>query len=258
MQSNAPAMPVPQPPTSQSPNRPAPSRQGAAPGQPLQQGREGAQQRAAPEPAPAQGELRGNQGQRDQRSQREGRPVAPNPPGAAPGTTGAAPGAQRNEGPGDVRGAQPGRDQRNLREGGPAPSPNALGPSDEGRRGPQAGVPGTGGGAPSGRERELRNRPPEGVAPPQEPRGRERSGIESQGPRNQNLGGERGAAQGPAPALRSQRPSAVERGPSPGLEAPRSHAPAAEGPRPLSPTTGAAPQGGRTPPGAGGRREEQR
>src|SRR5229473_7175005 len=101
-------------------------------------------------------------------------------------------------------------------------------------------------------------RPPEGVAPPQEPRGRERSGIESQGQRNQNLGGERGAAQRPAPAAPSQRPSAVERGPSPGLEAPRSRAPAAEGPRPQSPTTGAAPQGGRAPPGGGGRREEQR
>src|SRR5258708_7561777 len=197
--SNAPATPGTEPPTGQSPNRPAPSRQGVAPGQPLQQ-----------------------QG-------REGR-----------------------------RGAQPGRNQRNLREGGPAPSPNALGPSDEGRRGPQAGVPSTGGGAPSGRERELRNRPPEGVAPPQEPRGRERSGIESQGQRNQNLGGERGAAQRPAPAAPSQRPSAVERGPSPALEAPRSPAPAAEGPRPQSPTTGAAPQGGRAPPGGGGRREEQR
>src|SRR6266436_1325906 len=256
--SNAPAMPVPQPPTSQSPNRPAPSRQGAAPGQPLQQGREGAQQRAAPEPAPAQGELRGNQGQRDQRSQREGRPVAPNPPGAAPDTTGAAPGAQRNEGPGDVRGAQPGRDQRNLREGRPgAPAPNALAPSAEGRRVPQAGPPSTSGATPSGRERELRNRPPEGASSPQELRGRERSGIENQSPRNQNLGGERGAAQRPAPAVPS-RPSAVERGPSPGLEAPRSRAPAAEGPRPQSPTTGAAPQGGRTVQGGGGRREEQR
>ena len=264
--SNAPATPGTEPPTGQSPSRPAPSRQGVAPGQPLQQqgreGRPGAQGATPPGPGPAQGELRGNQGQRDQRNLREGlregRPVAPNAPGAAPGTTGAAPGTQRNEGPGDVRGAQPGRNQRNLREGGPAPSPNALGPSDEGRRGPQAGVPSTGNGAPSGRERELRNRPPEGVAPPQEPRGRERSGIESQGQRNQNLGGERGAAQRPAPAAPSQRPSAVERGPSPGLEAPRSRAPAAEGPRPQSPTTGAAPQGGRAPPGGGGRREEQR
>src|SRR6266566_5762000 len=245
--SNAPAMPVPQPPTSQSPNRPAPSRQGA-------------QQRAAPGPARAQGELRGNQGQRDQRNLREGRPVTPNAPGAAPGTTGAAPGAERNEGPADVRGAEPRRDQRNLREGRPgAPSPNAPGPSTEGRRVPQAGAPSTNGAAPGGRERELRNRPPEGAAPPQEPRSRERSGIENQSPRNQNLGGERGAAQRPAPAAPSQRPSAVERGPSPGLEAPRSRAPAAaEGSRPQSSTTGAAPQGGRAPPGAGGRREEQR
>ncbi len=266
--SNAPAMPVPQPPTSQSPNRPAPSRQGAAPGQPLQQqGREGrpgvqdsAPGAALPSPGPAQGALRSNQGQRDQPNLGEGRPAAPNAAGTAP-TTGAAPGAQRNEGRGDVRGAQPGRDQHGLREGGPgAPSPNAPGPSGEGRRGPQAGAlgPSTSGAAPSSRERELRTRPAEGAASPQEPRRRERSGIENQCPRNQNLGGERGAAQRPAPAVPSQRPSAVERGPSPGLEAPRSRAPAAEGPRPRSPTTGAAPQGGRAPPETGGRREEQR
>ena len=298
--SNAPATPGTERPTGQPPNRPASSRQGTAPGQPLQQqgreGRPGAEGAAPPGPGPAQGELRGNQGQRDQRNLREGRPVAPN----APGTTGAAPGTQRNEGPGDVRGAQPGRDQRNLREGRPgAPSPNAPDAFGEGRRAPQAGAPGergprnpppgaieqrggrdgsglverggrtgnppgresgpsTNGAAPSGRERELRNRPPEGAASPQELRGRERSGIETQSPRNQNLGGERGAAQRPAPAVPSQRPSAVERGPSPSLEAPRSRAPAVEGPRPQSPTTGAAPQGSRAPPGGGGRREEQR
>jgi hypothetical protein len=247
--------------------------QGAAPVQPLQQqgreGRPGVQGAAPTGPGPAQGELRGNQGQRDQRNQREGRPQAPpNAPGTSP-TTGAAPGPQRNEGRGDVRGAQPGRDQRGLREGGPAaPSQNAPRTSEEGRRGPQAGAPGpsTSGAAPSSRERggerELRNRAPQGAAPPQEPRGRERSGIESQSPRNQSLGGggERGAAQHPAPAAPSQRPSAAERGPSPGAEAPRSRAPAAEGPRPQSPsTTGAAPGGGRAPPGGGGsRREEQR
>ena len=259
--SNAPATPGAVPPTGQLPNRPAPPRQGAAPGQPFQQGREGRPgvQGAAPGPSPGQGEVRGNQGQRDQRNLREGRPVAPNAPGVAPNTTGAASGAQRNEGRGDVRGPQPGRDQRSLREGGPGvPSPNVPSTSAEGRRGPQAGAPSTSGAAPSGRERELRNRPQERATPPQELRGRERSGIENQSPRNQNLGGERGAAQRPAPALPSQRPSAVERGPSPGLEAPRSRAPAAEGSRPQSPTTGAAPQGGRAPPGAGGRREEQR
>jgi hypothetical protein len=70
---------------------------------------------ALPSPGPAQGALRGNQGQRDERNLREGRPA-------------------------DVRGGPPGRDQRGLREGGPgAPPPNALGPSGEGRRGPQAG-----------------------------------------------------------------------------------------------------------------------
>jgi hypothetical protein len=259
--SNAPATPGTERPTGQPP-RPAPSRQGTPPGQPLQQqgreGRPGAEGAAPPGPGPAPGELRGNQGQRDQRNLREGRPVAPNAPGASPNTTGAAPGAQRNEGRGDVRGTQPGRDQRGLREGGPgAPSPNARGPSDDGRRVPQASSPNTNGAAPGGRERELRNRPPEGATPPQEPRGRERSGIENQSPRNQNLGGERGASR-PAPAAPSQRPSAVERGPSQGLETPRSRAPAAEGPRPQSPTTGAAPQGSRAPPGGGGRREEQR
>jgi len=252
-------------------NRPGPPRQGAASGQPLQQegreGRPGVQGAAPTGPGPAQGELRGNQGQRDQRNQREGRPTAPNAPGTSP-TTGATPGAQRNEGRGDVRGAQPGRDQRGLREGR-APSLNIPRASEEGRRSPQAGgapSPSTSGAVPSGRERggerELRNRAPQGVAPSQEPRGRERSGIESQSPRNQSLGGggERGAAPRTAPAAPSQRPSAAERGPSLGVEAPRSRAPAAAGgPRPQSPsTTGAAPGGGRAPSGGGGRREEQR
>jgi len=303
--SNVPATPGTERPVGQSPNRPAPSRQGAAPGQPLQQqgreGRPGAQNpapgAALPSPGPAQRDQRnqregqgaapgqplqqGREGrpgsqnpapgaalpgpgpaQRDQRNQREGRPVAPNTPGTSP-TTGAAPGAQRNEGRGDVGGAQPGRDQRGLREGGPAaPSQTAPG---EVRRG-QAGPPGpsTSGAAPSSRERggerELRNRAPQGAAPPQEPRGRERSGIETQSPRNQSLGGgERGTAQRPAPAAPSQRPSAAERGPSPAVEAPRSRPPAAEGPRPQPPsTTGAAPGGGRASPGGGSRREEQR
>ena len=314
--SNAPAAQGAVPPTGQLPNRPTPPNQGAVPGQPLQQqgregrpGAQGAAPGAGPQgPGPALGELRGNQGQRDQRNLREGRPAAPNAPGTAPGTSGVAPGAQRNEGPGDVRGAQPGRDQRNLREGRPgAPSPNAPNTSGEARRVPQAGAPGergsrnapppggieqrgwregggleerngrggrtgnlpgregpnTSGAAPSGRERggerELRNRSPEGAAPPQEPRGRERSGIEGQSPRNQSLGGERGALQRPTPAVPSQRPSAVERGPSPGPEAPRSRAPAAEGPRPQSPATaGAAPPGGgRAPAGGDNRREER-
>jgi len=253
--------------------RPAPSRQGAAPGRPSQQqgreGRPGVQDAtpgaALPSPGPAQG-ARSNQGQRDQGNVREGRPAAPNTRGTSP-TTGAAPGAQRNEGRGDVRGgAQPGRDQRGVREGGPAaPSPNAPVTSGEGRRGPQVGAPGpsTSGAAPSSRERggerELRNRPPEGAPSPQEPRGRERFGVES--PRNQSPEGQRGAAQRPAPAAPSQLPLARERGssPSPGVEAPRSRAPAAEGSRPQSPaTTGAAPGGGRAAPGGGGRREEQR
>src|SRR5215468_11083890 len=146
--SNVPATPGTERPVGQSPNRPAPSRQGAAPGQPLQQqgreGRPGAQNpapgAALPSPGPAQGASR-NEGQRDQRNQREGRPAAPNAPGTSP-TTGAAPGAQRNEGRGDVRGAQPGRDQRGLRDGGSgAPSPNAPNTSGEARRGPQAGAP---------------------------------------------------------------------------------------------------------------------
>jgi hypothetical protein len=267
--SSAPATPGTERPVGQSANRPAPSRQGGDPGQALQpQGREGrpgaqspAPGAALPTPGPAQGALRSNQGQRDQRNLREGRQVEPNAPGTSP-TTGAAPSAQRNEGRGDVRGAQPGRDQRGAREGGPvAPSPNTPSTSGEARRGSQAGAaPSTSGAAPSSRERggerELRNRVPQGAPPPQEPRGRERSGIESQSPRDQSLGGERGAAQRPAPAAPSQRPSAAERGPSPGVEAPRSRAPAAEGPRPQSPsTTGAAPGGGRTAPG---RREEQR
>src|SRR5262249_43585787 len=131
-----------------------PGTQGAAPGQPFQQEREG---RPGAPGGPAQGELRGNQGQRDQRNLREGRTAAPNVPGAAPNATGAAPGAQRNEGRGDMRGAQPGReqpgrDQRGLREGGPAaPSQTAPG---EVRRGPQAGAPSpsTSGAAPSSRE----------------------------------------------------------------------------------------------------------
>ena len=236
--SNAPTTPGSEPRAGQSPNRPAPSRQGAAPGQPLQQ--EG----------------------------RGGRPAAPGARGPAP-TTGVAPGAQRNEGRGDVRGAQPERDQRGLREGGPgAPPPNAPGTFGEGRRGPQAGAPSTRGAAPSSRERggerELRNRPPQAAVPPQDLRGRERSGIESQSPRNQSprnesIGGERGAAQRPAPGAPSQRPSAVERAASPGVQAPPSRAPAAEMRRPQSPaTTGAAPGGGRAAPGGGGRREEQR
>jgi hypothetical protein len=268
--SNAPT-PGTEPRIGQPTNRPGPPTQGAAPGQPLQQqgreGRPGVQGAAPTGPGPAQGELRGNQGQRDQRNVREGRPDAPNAPSTSP-TTGAAPGARRNEDRGDLRGAQPGRDQRGLREGGPAaPSQNAPVTSGEVRRGPQAGAPGpsTSGAAPSSRERggerELRNRAPQGAAPPQEPRSRERSGIESQSPRNQSLGGggERGAAQRPAPAAPSQRPSAAERGPSPGVEAPRSRAPAAEGPRPQSSsTTGAAPGGGRAASGGGGRREEQR
>jgi hypothetical protein len=270
---NVPGRPGTERPAGELQTLPAPSRQGGAPGQPLQQqGREGrpgvqdsAPGAAMPSPGPAQGASRSNQGQRDQRNQREGRPAAPNAPGTSP-TTGAAPGAPRNEneGRGDVRGAQPGRDQRGLRQGGPAaPSQNAPVTSGEVRRGPQAVAPGpsTSGAAPSSRERggerELRNRAPQGAAPPQEPRG-ERSGIESQSPRNQSLGGEHGAVQRPAPTAPSQRPSAAERGPAPGVEAPRSGAPAAQGPRPQSPsTTGAAPGAGRAPPG-GGRREEQR
>jgi hypothetical protein len=319
--SNAAAAPGAQPPTGQPP------RQGAAPGQqPSQQqgreeGRPGAREpapgAAQQGPGPVQGALRGNQGERDQRNLHEGRPAAPNTPGAAP-TTGAAPNAQRNEGRGDARGAQPGRDQRGLREGGPgAPSPNAQGPSGEGRRGPQAGPPSTSGAAgaapgaqrnegreaqpgrdqrglreggpggppnaqvpsgegrrgpqagpstsgaaPSSREpgggRELRNRPPEGAAPPQEPRGRERSGLENQGPRNQGPEPQRGAAQRTSPGAPAQRPMAEGRGSSPGAEAAR-RAPAAEGPRPQSPaTTGAALGGGRPAPGGGGRHEEQR
>src|SRR6266853_3920996 len=99
--SNAPTTPGPEPRTGQPPNRPAPSTQGAAPREPLQQqGREGrpgvqdsAPGAALPSPGPAQGGLRSNQGQRDQRNPREGRPAAPS---TAP-TTGAAPPAQRNE-----------------------------------------------------------------------------------------------------------------------------------------------------------------
>src|SRR5229473_3194167 len=117
--SNAPATPGTEPPTGQSPNRPAPSRQGVAPGQPLQQqgreGRPGAQGATPPGPGPAQGELRGNQGQRDQRNLREGRPgvqgVAPSGPGPAQG---------------ELRGNQGQHDQRNLREGRPV-APNAPG-----------------------------------------------------------------------------------------------------------------------------------
>ncbi len=291
--SNVPATPGTERPAGQLPNRPTPPRQGAAPEQPFQQGREGrpAAPGATPGPGPAQGELRGNQGQRDQRSPREGGPVAPNAPGAAPpNTTGAAPGAQRNEGRGEPRGPQPGRDQRGLREGGPvapnapgAAPPNTTGAApgaqrNEGRgepRGPQPGrdqrglreggpvapnapgaaPPNTTGAAPGAQRgpqpgRELRNRAPEGAVSPQEPRGRERSGIESQMPRNQSPEGQRAAG---------QRPPSQPPGSSPGAEASRSRAPAAEGPRPQSPTTsGAAPGGGRPVPGAGGRREEQR
>jgi hypothetical protein len=263
--------------------------QGAAPGQaPQQQGREGrpATQGAAPGAAPGAA-----QGERDQRNLREGRRPAPNVPGATPNTSGAAPGAQRNEPPPNVRENQPGRDQRNLREGRPGvPSSNAPSTSGEAPRAPQAGgapgergqrnaapglerggpegrepegregrrpgnVPGrelnlsTSGAAPSGREgggeRELRNRPPV-AAPPQEPRGRERPGSEGLAPR----GGERGER----PATPSQHPSAAERVPSPSQEALRSHAP--EGPRTQSPTTGAAPGGGRALPGGPGRREQ--
>jgi hypothetical protein len=267
---------VPAPPGTDRPT--GPSRQGAAPGQPLQQrGREarpGAQDSvpgaALPSPGPGQGALRGNQGQRDQRNLREGRPTAPNAPGTSP-TTGAAPRAQDNQGRIDLRGARPGQeDQRGLRERergpGGAPPPNARGPSQEGQRGPQAGVPGpsTSGAAPSTRERagegELRNRAPQGGASPQEPRARERSGIESQTPRNESPAGQRGATQRTAPAGPSQPPLA-QRGPSsPSVEAPRSRAPASEAPRRQPPaTTGAAPGGGRMGPGGGGgRREEQR
>src|SRR5215813_3341655 len=317
--SNAPTTPGSEPRAGQSPNRPAPSRQGAAPGQPLQQEGRGGRPAApgARGPAPTtgvapgaqrnegRGDVRGAQPERDQRglreggpgapspnapgtfgegrrgpqagapgpntnqrNPREGRPAVPNAPGAAP-TTGVAPGSQRDDRRGDVRGAQPERDQRGLREGGPgAPPPNAPGTFGEGRRGPQAGAPSTSGAAPSSRERggerELRNRPPQAAVPPQDLRGRERSGIESQSPRNQSprnesIGGERGAAQRPAPGAPSQRPSAVERAASPGVQAPPSRAPAAEMRRPQSPaTTGAAPGGGRAAPGGGGRREEQR
>ena len=298
--SNAPAAPGTAPRTGQLPNRPAAPGQGVVPGQASQQqGREGRPgvQGAAPGatpqgPGPVQGESRGNQRQRDQR---EGQTATPN----APTTSGAAPGAQRNEGPGDVRRTQPpGREQRNPTEGRPgAPLPNVPSTSGQaprvppaaapGERGPRNAPPGaaeqrggrdgsgpverdgrggrtgnlpgresgpsTSGAAPGGRE--LRNRPPEVAAPPQEPRGRERSGIESQSPRNQGFGGERGATQRstPTPAMPSQRPPVVERGPSPGPEAPRSRAPAAEGPRPQPPaTTGAAP-----PRGGGNRREER-
>jgi hypothetical protein len=276
----APATQGAAPPASQLPNRPAQPRQGAAPGQPLQEreGRPGAQGAG---PGAAQGQLRGNEGQRDQRSLREGRHPAPNVPGTVPNTSGAAPGEQRNEGPADVRGNQPARDQRNLREGRPVtPSPNAPSTSGEAPRVPQATAPGargsrneppgfdqrsgpegrglgeregpagrpgnfpgrepgpsTSGTAPSGRERggerELGNRPPQ-TAPLQEPRGRERPGIE--GPRSQSFGGERGEPQRTAPAM------------------PR----APEGPRPQSPTTGAAPGGIHPlPPGGPGRRDER-
>jgi hypothetical protein len=245
-------------PVGESPGRPAPSRQGTAPGQPLlQQGREGRpvtqDSRRGAElqgPGPAQDSSR-NRGQRDRRDLREGRPATPDAPATPPG-------AQRNEGQRDVRGAQPGRDQRGLREGRPeAPPQNAPVTSGQGERRPQASAPGpsTSGAAPGSRERggarELRNRPPEGPASPQEPRGRERPGIESQGSRSQTPRAERGATQRPAPAVPSQRPSAAERSPSPGVEAPRPRAPAAaERPRPPA-TTGAAP-------GGGGRREEPR
>ena len=266
--SNAQATPGTERPAGQAPGRP--SRQGAVPGQPLQQqgreGRPGAQGpapgAALPSPGAAEGTLRGNQGQHDRRNQREGRPVAPNAPSTAP-TTGAAPGAQRNEGREDVRGAQQrGHDQRGLREGARgAPSADTPSTSGEGRRGPRAGAPGpsTSGAAPSSRERALGNRPPEGAASPRGPRGGERSGIESQGPRSQRPEGQRGAAQRPAPAPPSQAPLAGGRGSPPGVEAPRSRAPAAEGPRSQPPsTTGAAPRGGRAAPGGGSRREEQR
>jgi hypothetical protein len=266
--SNAPGAPDTERSTGQSPGRPAPSRQGAAPGQPLQQqgreGRPGAQDSGrgaelqSPGPAPDSSR---NRGQRDQRNLREGQAATPNAPG------GTSPGAQRREGREDVRGAQPGRGQRDLREGGPAgPSQNAPVTSGQGERRPQAGTPGpsTSGAAPRSGERgdarELRNRPPAGAASPQEPRGRERPGNEIQGSRSPTPGGERGATQRLAPAAPSQRPSAAERSPSPGIEAQRPRAPAAaERPRPQSPTTtGAAPGGGRAAPGpGGGRREEQ-
>jgi hypothetical protein len=265
---NAPGAPDTERSTGQSPGRPAPSRQGAAPGQPapgqpLQQqgrdGRPGAQDsgRGAELQSPGSGlDSSRNRGQRDQRNLREGQPATPNAPGTSRG-------AERNEGRGDVRGTEPERDQRGVREGRPAvPSQNAPVTSGQGERRPQAGAPSTSGAAPGGRERgdarELRNRPPEGAAPPQGSRGRERPGIESQGSRSSTPGGERGATQRLAPAAPSQRPSAAERSPSPGAEAPRPRAPAAaERPRPQSPTTsGAAPGGSRVAPG-GGRREEQ-
>jgi hypothetical protein len=259
--SNAPTMPG----AGQPQSRPAPSRQGAAPGQPLQQqgregrsgGREAAPGAARPGTGPAQGALRGNQGQRDQRNQREGRPAP-----SAPTTTGAVPGARRNESRGDVRPAQPGRDQRGAKESGPGAPPNVPRTSREERRGPQSGspIPSTSGAAPSSRERigerELRSRPQQGAASPQEPRGRERPANEARSPRNQNFEGQRGPAQRPTAAASPQRP---ERGSSPGVEAQRSHAPAAPIARPQSPTTtGVAPGGGRAAPGAGGRREEHR
>ena len=237
--------------TATPPNAPAtaPSTSGAAPG---------VQRNESP------GDVRGARGAqpqppgRDQRNVTEGRPGAPSP--NAPSISGEARRGPSAGAPGErgQRSAPSGAiEQRGGRDGSGLVERDGRGGRTGNPPGRESG-PSTSGAAPNGRE--LRNRPPEGAAPPQEPRGRERSGIESQSPRNQSFGGgERGAAQRPAPAMPSQRPSAAERGPSPGLEAPRSRVPAAEGPRPNSPaTTGAAPPGGgRTPLGGGSRREER-
>jgi len=165
-------------------------------------------------------------------------------------TTGAAPGAQRNEGRGDFRGAQPGReDQRGLREGGPGvPSPNARGTSAEGRRGPQAGAPGpsTSGAAPSSREHELRNRAPQGAASPQEPRGRERSGSKV---RRREVRVPRANAGQPSAPLQARRPNLLWRQGEVRLQAlrprDRTPLPPPRPPRPQSPTTTGAAPGGR-------------
>jgi hypothetical protein len=140
------------------------------------------------------------------------------------------------------------------------PEGRSLQEPERRREGPLGREPGpnTSGAAPSGREQggeqEPRNRPPV-ATPPQEPRGRERPGIESRGPRSQSFGGERGATERPVPPAPFQRPA--ERSPSPGIEAPRSRGP--ELPRPQSPaTTGAAPERSQVRPGGPpGRREER-
>jgi hypothetical protein len=215
------------------PGRPVPSRQGAAPGQ-----------------APGQ-----SPGQPLQRQGREGRP----------GTQEPGRGAELNR-PGSVQDSSRDRDQRDrrsLREGQPA-TPHAPVTSGQGERRPQAGAsePRTNGAAPgreSGGERRLRDRPSDRTAAPQEPRNRERPGVESQSSRSHAPGDERGATRRPASAEQPRLPSAAQRGPSPGVDAPRAHAPAAERPRPQSPsTTGAAPGGGRGAPEGGGRHEERR